>query len=127
MDKLHIEPVTGALGARVEGIDLARAGPQELAQVQAALNQHLVIYLPDQDLDRFALSRLGRFFGPPFLHPLVDNGFIDCPVVIELLRKPEDVISFGGSTWGLLGWPWVCCWGWGAVKKVSRRRGRQVR
>jgi taurine dioxygenase len=99
MDKLRIEPVTGALGARVEGIDLARAGPQELAQVQAALNEHLVIYLPDQDLDRFALSRLGRFFGPPFLHPLVDNGFIDCPEVIELLRKPEDVISFGGESW----------------------------
>jgi len=96
---LRIAPVTGALGATVEGIDLAHASAAEFAQLQSALDQHLVVYLPDQSLDRFALSRLGRYFGPPFLHPAVSNGFQDCPEVLELLRTPEDRMSFGGESW----------------------------
>ncbi len=63
-----------------------------------ALDTHLVLYLPDQSPDRFQLSRVGRHFGPPFLHPLVNNGFADCPGGLELLRNPEDSVSFGGSS-----------------------------
>lgn len=99
MGSLRIAPVTGALGATVEGIDLAHATPDELGYLKSALDEHLVVYVPDQNLDRFALSRLGRYFGPPFLHPIVNNGFADCPDVLELLRKPEDQISFGGESW----------------------------
>ena len=58
-----------------------------------------MLYLPGQSLDRFQLDWLGRFFGPPFLHPLVNNGYPDCPAVLELLRKPEDTIGFGGEGW----------------------------
>ena len=96
---LKMTSVTGALGAVVEGIDLAAADSDALAELKAALDRHLVLYLPDQSLDRFQLARLGRYFGPPFLHPLNDNGFADCPEVLELLRIPEDKISFGGEGW----------------------------
>lgn len=96
---LTVSPVSGALGALVTDIDLSRAGPDLLDEVRSVLDEHLVIYFPDQRLDRFQLSALGKHFGPPFLHPLVDNGFDDCPDVLELLREPSDTTMFGGQSW----------------------------
>lgn len=96
---LKISPVTGALGAVVEGIDLVAASDGELGCLKTALDHHLVLYVPDQDLSRHELSRLGRYFGPPFLHPIVNNGFDDCPEVLELLRKAEETTMFGGESW----------------------------
>ena len=96
---LQIEPVTGVLGAMVRGADLSSANAGLADDLRAALDKHLVLYLPDQDLDRFQLSALGSHFGPPFLHPIVNNGFDDCPDVLELRREPEDTIMFGGESW----------------------------
>ncbi|MGI9405843.1 MAG: TauD/TfdA dioxygenase family protein [Hyphomicrobiaceae bacterium] len=96
---LDVTPVTGALGTHVQGIDLSRAGDQDIDHLRAVLNEHLVLYLPNQNLDRFQLSALGNHFGPPFLHPIVDNGFDDCPDVLELLRKPGQTTMFGGESW----------------------------
>ena len=93
-----ITPVTGALGAIVEGLDLSDIDAA-ITPLREALDRHLVVYVPDQSLDRFQLSALGRAFGPPFLHPLVQNGFEDCPEVLELRREPEDTIMFGGESW----------------------------
>ena len=94
-----IEPITGALGARLTGLNLAALNDAEFATLKAALDEHLVLYVPDQDLDRHQLAALGNRFGPPFLHPLVNNGFEDEPAVLELLRRPEDAIMFGGESW----------------------------
>lgn len=96
---MRIEPITGALGARIEGVDLAAGDMATQNALREALDTHLVLYVADQDLDRFQLSKLGRFFGSPFLHPIVNSGFDDCPEVLELLRKPEDVTMFGGENW----------------------------
>lgn len=94
-----ISPVTGALGAIMRGIDLAAPSNLEFSELRDALDRHLVVYVPDQKLDRHQLSRLGRRFGPPFLHPIVDNGFKDCQEVLELRREPDDTIMFGGESW----------------------------
>lgn len=96
---MTISPLTGALGAVVEGVDLAAADAAALDAVKAALDRHLALYLPDQSLDRHQLARIGRHFGPPFLHPLVKNGFDDQPEVLELLREPDDRTMFGGHSW----------------------------
>lgn len=94
----QVEPITGALGAVVHGLDLTDPASAQTV-LKPALDQHLVLYIPDQDLDRFQLSALGRVFGPPFLHPLVSNGFEDCPDVLELRREPDDRTMFGGASW----------------------------
>ncbi len=95
---LDIRPVSGALGAIVSGADLTDAEAAHLV-LSPLLDRYLVVYVPDQNLDRFALSRLGRSFGPPFLHPLVQNGFPDCREVLELRREPDDPVMFGGQSW----------------------------
>ncbi|MDG1211831.1 MAG: TauD/TfdA family dioxygenase [Paracoccaceae bacterium] len=94
-----IEPITGVLGARLTGLNLAAINYDEFATLKAALDEHLVLYVPDQDLDRHQLAALGLRFGPPFLHPIVNNGFDDEPAVLELLRKPDDKAMFGGESW----------------------------
>ena len=94
-----ITPITGALGADVHGIDLCGADEETLHRLNSALDQHLVLRLRGQNLDRFQLSKFARSFGPPFLHPLVNNGFEDCPDVLELLRTPNDAEMFGGESW----------------------------
>ncbi len=94
-----LKPITGALGATLTGLNLAKIDDEGFAKLKAALDEHLVLYLPDQALDRHQLAALGLRFGPPFLHPLVQNGFEDEPAVLELLREPDDQIMFGGESW----------------------------
>ena len=96
---MNISPATGALGAHIDGINLAGLSDSEFADLKSALDEHLVLYVADQNLDRHQLSALGRRFGPPFLHPLVNNGYEDCPDVLELLREPDDDVMFGGESW----------------------------
>lgn len=93
-----LSPITGALGAVLTGIDLSDP-TSALSPLRDALDQHLVVYVPDQSLDRFQLAELGRAFGPLFRHPIVDNGFPDCPEVLELRREPQDPDMFGGEGW----------------------------
>ena len=72
--KLNITPVTGSLGAIVEGLDLKKLDGETVTTIQQCLDRFLVIKIPDQQLDRFQLSALGRKFGKHFHHPLVHNG-----------------------------------------------------
>ena len=96
---MRVAAVSGALGADVEGLDLSNLDDAGFKKLRAALDQHLVLRLRGQALDRFQLAALGNRFGVPFLHPLVDNGYDDCKAVLELLREPEDAVMFGGESW----------------------------
>ena len=69
--RLTITPLAGALGARVEGLDLRE--PLEdgaLRAVSAALDEHLVLIFPDQHLDDAQQLAFARRFGEPYIHPL---------------------------------------------------------
>lgn len=96
---MKISPVTERIGAIVEGVNLATASAETLQQIEQTLAQHLVLYFPAQSLDRFQLRDLGQKFGPSFRHPIVDNGFDDCPEVLELRREPNAKTVFGGASW----------------------------
>ena len=61
---LHVEPVTARTGGIVTDIDLASASNDELAEVEAALFDRLVLFFPGQAMepkDQMALA--GRFGG----------------------------------------------------------------
>lgn len=96
---VEVTPVTGALGARVANIDLSNLNDDDGRILQAALDKYLVVQVSGQSLDRFQLSSLGKRFGQPFIHPIVSNGFEDCPDVLELVREPQDKLMFGGESW----------------------------
>ena len=69
-DGADVRPLTGALGAEVHGVDLARSTPSSWDTLYATWLEHLVLFFPGQSLDADAHVALGRRFGEPEIHPV---------------------------------------------------------
>jgi taurine dioxygenase len=94
---LSVEPVAGALGATVTGIDLTRVtDPDRLDGLRRALADHLVVFLPGQELSLDDLERLTDLLGgrdvTPFVDPLEDR-----PYVIRVIKEPTDALNFANA------------------------------
>ncbi len=77
-------PVSPALGAEVEGIDLSEPLTAERhAEIRALLNRHLVLFFRDQDLTLEQHKELGRGFGDLHIHPAAPK-VDDHPEVIRI-------------------------------------------
>ena len=61
---IQVSPIAGAIGAEIAKINLTGNLPEDtIAEVRAALLEHLVIFLRDQDISDEDLARFGRQFG----------------------------------------------------------------
>lgn len=94
---LTVQPVAGALGATVTGINLAEvSAAAQLDDVRRALADHLVVFLPEQDLSLDDLERVTDLLGgrdvTPFVDPLEDR-----PYVIRVIKEPTDVLNFANA------------------------------
>ncbi len=94
---LTVEPVAGALGARVTGIDLSQVSEgSQLDDLRRALADHLVVFLPEQNLGLDDLERVTDLLGgrdvTPFVEPLEDR-----PYVIRVIKEPSDVLNFANA------------------------------
>jgi taurine dioxygenase len=70
LPNLEVHPLSGALGAEIQGVDLAGPLPDALiAKLEDALVEHQVIFFRDQRLSLEGLQALGRRFGPLQVHP----------------------------------------------------------
>jgi taurine dioxygenase len=95
----HIQTrrIAGSLGAEVHGVDLSRDLPEEvLAEVRAALLEHLVIFFRDQHLSPDRQLAFARRWGEIHLHPFME-GMAEFPEVLEIIKRPTDKKNFGGS------------------------------
>jgi len=72
-----VRKVTPAIGAEIEGIDLAgELSDATFEALQQAWFEHQVLFFRDQHLDPVSLQKLGRRFGPLHVHPQGDmEGF----------------------------------------------------
>ena len=94
---IRIRPLTPALGAEVEGIDLAAPlADDAFAALNDAWAEHLVLFFRDQRLDPASLQRLGRRFGPLHRHPQGDVEGFEGIIRIHTDRHSK---TFGGSKW----------------------------
>jgi taurine dioxygenase len=89
--------VAGSLGATVTGVHLpAVTESEQLDEVRRALADHLVVFLPDQDLDLDGLERITDLLGgrdtTPFVTPLDDR-----PYVIRVIKEPEAKLNFANA------------------------------
>jgi len=76
---VQVRALSPILGARVEGVDLARPlDGDEFARLEAALHEHAFIVFPGQRLAAAQLVAFGRRWGPPEPH------------VIDTFHHPED-------------------------------------
>lgn len=94
---LTISPIAGSLGAEVAGIDIGEPlSAGTLAALQAALAEHLVVFLPDQPRSLDALERLADELGgrdvTPYVTPLPDR-----PYVIRVIKEADDQLNFANA------------------------------
>ena len=75
----RVEPVAGALGARIHGVDLSLPMSDEaFGAIRNALHEHLVIFFRDQDLTPEQHYAFARRFGELMPHPYV-HGLAELP------------------------------------------------
>jgi alpha-ketoglutarate-dependent taurine dioxygenase len=93
---IRIDPIAGALGAEVDGVDLGRPlGGETVTLLRRALLDHLVLFFRDQDLTPETLLAAARQFGTPIEYPFV-RGIEGYPEVIEVAKLENERVNFGG-------------------------------
>jgi taurine dioxygenase len=91
-----VEPIAGALGAEISGVDLARPLTDEaILAVRRAWLDHLVLFFRDQDLSPAQFLEFGRRFGEVIEYPFV-KGLPDYPEIIPVLKLEHERVNFGG-------------------------------
>ena len=85
---LAITPLAGSLGAEVHGVDAATVlGSATVAQLRAALSEHLVLVLRGQRIDAGQFEAFGRScFGELYVHP-VFPGVPGHPAVLAVTNR----------------------------------------
>ncbi|GAB2810550.1 TauD/TfdA dioxygenase family protein [Streptomyces daliensis] len=70
--QLHVQPVSGAIGAEVCGVDLGRVDDEQFERIHELMLRHLVLFFPDQhELTPEAHVAFGRRFGEVEVHPFL--------------------------------------------------------
>ena len=96
---MHVERMTGWIGAAVTGIDLGHPIGEDLAEtLREALAEHQVLVLPDQHLDLGQQKRLTAAFGPLFRTDYVGHMEGE-PFVIRVLKEAAERGGVFGGDW----------------------------
>ncbi|MGR8918408.1 MAG: TauD/TfdA dioxygenase family protein [Gammaproteobacteria bacterium] len=94
--RITVRPVTPAIGALIDGVDIG--GPldaETVGEIRAALLDRLVVFFRDQDLDPERLVAFARRFGEIGYYPFVE-GMAGHPEVVEVVKKENETVNFGG-------------------------------
>ena len=70
---IHVEALSGALGAVASGVDLRAPSDDDIRAINRALLGHGVLFFRDQPLDDEEHLALAERFGEPALFPLVER------------------------------------------------------
>ncbi|WP_420993083.1 TauD/TfdA dioxygenase family protein [Cupriavidus sp. 30B13] len=97
---IEVQPIAGALGAEIGGVDLAKPLPAEtFAEIQAALHAHLVIFFRGQELTPEQHKAFSAHFGEllevPFIRALQGH-----PEILPVMKgKTEQTRRNFGGLW----------------------------
>jgi taurine dioxygenase len=93
---LRIEPVAGALGAEISGVDLSKdLSDETVAAIRRTWLEHLVVFFRDQPLPPARFLAFAHRFGEPIEYPFV-KGLPDFPEIIPVLKLEHEKVNFGG-------------------------------
>jgi len=96
MTSITLQPIAGALGAEISGVDLAKElSDDTVAAIRRAWLDHLVIFFRDQDLSPPQFLAFARRFGTPIEYPFV-KGLDEFPEIIPVLKLEQERVNFGG-------------------------------
>ena len=93
---IDVQPVAGALGAEIHGVDLGQPMDDEtFGEIHDAYLQHQVIFFRDQHMTPDQHKDFGRRFGELNIHPQyfpLDGH----PEILPILKEPTDANNIGG-------------------------------
>ena len=89
-----IEPLSGALGAEIRGIDLRN--PADGGAIHEAFLKYSVLVIREQKLEPDDLMRIGARFGEPCYYPFV-SGIEGYPFIFEVVKEESETVNFGGN------------------------------
>ena len=99
-----IEPINGAIGAELEGIDLSKdLNDLQVKEIRTALLDHLVLVFRSQSLSPSQLSEFGKRFGELHINPFV-SGVEGVQEVIEIRSEENNEKRFTGLWHSDISW-----------------------
>ena len=91
-----VQPLAGAVGAVVAGIDLqAPVSAEIIAEIRATWLVHGVVFFRDQPFPEAAFQAFAERFGQVVEYPFV-KGIEGFPLIIPVLKLPHERNNFGG-------------------------------
>ncbi len=84
MNEYTVTRLAGSLGAEITGLTLANIDQDDVKNLKTLLNEHLVLFFPNQNLTVEEHVAMGSHFGPLDAHPNLKNPFTDHPNIFEL-------------------------------------------
>jgi taurine dioxygenase len=95
-EPIEVRPMSGALGAEILNIDLARGvGEETIGAIRRAWLEHLVVFFRDQTLAPEQFLRLARRFGEAVEYPFV-KGIEGFPEITPVVKLETEKVNFGG-------------------------------
>ena len=93
---IEIRPVSGALGAEILDVDLARdLGEETVGAIRRAWLEHLVVFFRDQALEPAQFLKLARHFGEAVEYPFI-KGIEGFPQITPVVKLEAEKVNFGG-------------------------------
>jgi taurine dioxygenase len=93
---MDIQPLAGALGAEIRGIDLTRLDSAGWDALHRAFLDHAVLVIRDQKLEPPDIMKVGAHFGEPCHYPFV-TGMEGFPFIFEVVKAEDEKTNFGGN------------------------------
>ena len=93
---IEVRPISGALGAEIAGVDMARDLDTEVvSEVRQALLDHLVIFLRDQKATPLQQLAFAKKFGEPIEYPQL-KGLAESQFITPVVKLEHERNNFGG-------------------------------
>lgn len=93
---IDVRPISGALGAEINGVDFSQDLPDEVvAEIRRAWLENLVVFFRGQDITPAQQLAAAKRFGEPVEYPFV-QGLPDFPVITPIVKLPDEKVNFGG-------------------------------
>ena len=95
-ENITVIPFAGAMGAEIEGVDLANLEDATFDELYAAWLRHHVVVLRDQKITPEQQIEFAHRFGEIHHHPYM-KGMDDYPDILEIVKEPDSSYTFGAA------------------------------
>ena len=91
-NRINLEPISGALGAIVHGVDMRELDDEIITELHQAWMDHKVLFFRNQELTSAQHVEYGKAFGELEIHPFTSN-LEEQPEIIVLESTPENFVA----------------------------------